>query len=487
MMDTKNTSTATLTRRDLLGRVATGMGTLGLAGVLAEAGMLSAVAPSREQKNKGLHHPPRAKRVIQLLMNGGPSHVDSFDHKLGLVRYRGDRPAEVKFKTNRRTLGLLPSPFKFSRRGLSGLWVSDLFPEVASCIDDLCVINSMHTDFPEHVAGLLMMHVGAIQPNRPSLGSWLTYGLGTENKNLPGFVSICHKGKPRPAEPLWSNSFLPGAFAGAFVDTADRSPDKTILNITNPQIGRREQRLQLDLLNRMNRLHLERAKSESALEARIEALELAFRMQFEAPELFDLSRESKQTRDFYGIKDEPTFKKDRGGRKYGGFAEGCLLARRLSERGVRVVQLAFGPDIVWDDHDDILDHRAKAHECDRPIAALLKDLKARGLLEDTLVLWGGEFGRTPTADPSGISIGRDHNHYGFTVWMAGGGVKGGVTYGATDDFGMRAVKDPVHVHDLHATILHLMGIDHEKLTFRHSGRDFRLTDVDGEVIRDILA
>ena len=488
MMDRKRTSRTTLTRRDLLGRVATGMGTLGLAGVLSEAGMLDAPTPTNgRKKGMGLHHPPRAKRVIQLLMNGGPSHVDSFDYKPDLEKYRNQRPAGVDLKTQRKTFGIFPSPFKFSCHGQSGQWVSELFPQVASCIDDICVINSMHTDFPEHVAGLLMMHVGAIQPNRPSLGSWLTYGLGTENQNLPGFVSICHKGKPRPGEPIWNNSFLPGAFAGAFVDTADLAPDKVIPDIANPRLNRGEQRRQLDLLNRMNRLHLERAKSESALEARIEALELAFRMQFEAPELFDLSVESQQTRDLYGIKDEPTFSKDIGGRSFGGFAEGCLLARRLSERGVRVVQLAFGPDIAWDDHDDIMAHRAKARECDRPIAALLKDLKARGLLDDTLVLWGGEFGRTPTADTSGVSVGRDHNHSGFTVWMAGGGVRGGMAYGATDVFGMRAVENPVHVHDLHATILHLMGIDHKKLTFRHSGRDFRLTDVHGEVVHAILA
>ncbi len=452
-----------LTRRELLSRVGTGIGTLGLAAVMAEAEGLApkrllaaAGQPENSLTPKAPHFAPRATRLIHLLMNGGVSHVDTFDHKPLLEKYHGQRPAAVDIKTQRKTEGLMKSPFHFKRHGQSGQWVSELFPHVAECADDLCIINSMYTDLPEHVAGLLMMTVGAIQPNRPSMGSWLGYGLGTENQNLPGFISICHKGRHRPGEPAWNSSFLPGIYSGTFVDTENLNPTKVIPNLGNPYLSRSEQQRQVDLLSRMNQLNLEQVERDQALEARIQSFELAYRMQTTAPEAFDLSQETQATRDLYGIKDEPTYSTI-GGRPFGGFAEGCLLARRLSERGVRVVQLAFAPDIAWDDHGDILWHRPKAKDCDQAIAALLKDLKARGLLDETLVLWGGEFGRTPTADPSTKRPGRDHNHYGFTVWLAGGGVKRGLTYGATDDFGMRAVHDRVHVHDLHATILHLMG------------------------------
>ncbi len=486
-------SGAPLSRRELLGRVGTGIGALGLAVLMADSRLLAEnpVASadggvSNPLAPKQPHFAPRAKRVIHLMMNGAPSHVDTFDYKPLLKKYHGQRPAAVDLKTQRKTEGLMESPFQFKRYGQSGKWVSELFPHVAQCVDDLCFIHSMYTDLPEHVAGLLMMNVGAIQPNRPSLGAWLTYGLGTENQDLPGFISLCHKGKHRPGEPNWSSSFLPGIYSGTFVDTVSLDPQKVIPNIASLYLSRVEQRRQVDLLLEMNRLHLEQLERDQALEARIQSLELAFRMQTSAPEAFDLSQETQATRDLYGIQDEPTFSRI-GGRPFGGFAEGCLLARRLSERGVRVVQLGFAPDIAWDDHGDIQNHVPKAKDCDRAIAALLKDLKARGLLEETLVIWGGEFGRTPTSDPSGKRPGRDHNHYGFTVWLAGGGVKGGYSYGATDDFGMRAVHNRVHVHDLHATILHLMGLDHEKLTYRYSGRDFRLTDVHGRVIHDIIA
>lgn len=480
-----------LSRRELLERVGTGIGAVGLAAVMNDAGLLAGNnATSRRSSDplaaKTPHHPPRAKRLIHLLMNGGVSHVDTFDYKPLLEKYVGQRPAAVDLQTDRVTQGLMPSPWPFQRHGQSGVWVSELFPHVAQCIDDICVISSMHTNVPEHMAGLLMMTTGALQPNRPSMGSWLGYGLGTENADLPAFVSICHKGKHRPGEPNWASSFLPGIYSGTFVDTNSLDPKKVIPHLENPYLTRSQQRRQLNLLLKLNELDVERAERDAALEARIESLELAYRMQFEAPEAFDLSQESQPTRDLYGIGDEPTFSTF-GGRAFGGFAEGCLLARRLSERGVRVVQLGFAPDVAWDDHANILAHKPKAKDCDQAIAGLLKDLKSRGLLDETLVLWSGEFGRTPTIDPTGKIAGRDHNHYGFTVWLAGGGVRGGLQYGATDEFGMKAVTDRVHVHDLHATILHLMGLDHERLTFHYSGRDFRLTDVSGRVIQDIIA
>ena len=490
---------ATLSRRELLERAGTGVGALGLAAVMEQAGLLAGPAaggsaplgssthrPVGALAPKRSHLVPRAKRVIHLLMNGGVSHVDTFDYKPLLKQYAGQRPAAVDLQTDRKTEGLMPSPWKFRQHGRSGRWVSELFPHVAGCVDDLCIIHSMHTNVPEHMAGLLMMTTGALQPNRPSMGAWLAYGLGTENQNLPAFVSICHRGKHRPGEPNWDSSFLPSIYSGTFVDTHSLDPAKVIPHLENPYLSRKQQRRQLDLLARMNRLDIERIERDRALEGRIESLELAYRMQFEAPEAFDLGQESQAMLDLYGIRDQPTSSRF-GGRLFGGFAEGCLLARRLSERGVRVVQLGFAPDVAWDDHVNIMAHEPKARDCDQAIAALLKDLKARGLLEDTLVVWGGEFGRTPTSDPSGDVPGRDHNHYGFTTWLAGGGVRGGVTYGATDEFGMRAVEDPVHVHDLHATILHLMGLDHERLTFRHSGRDFRLTDVSGRVLHEVIA
>ena len=482
-----------LSRRKLLSCLGTGVGTLGLAAIMAESDLLPSATflPPKNQPDNPLsaktpHFTRRAKRIIHLLMNGGVSHVDTFDYKPLLEKYHGQRPAAVDLKTQRKTEGLMKSPFQFKRYGNSGQWVSELFPHVAKCVDDLCIINSMYTDVPEHMAGLLMMTVGAIQPNRPSMGSWLGYGLGTENQNLPCFISLCHKGRQRPGEPAWNSSFLPGIYSGTFVDTANLNPHEVIRNLGNPYLSQPEQQRQVNLLLRMNQLNLDRVEYDQALEARIQSFELAYRMQTAAPEAFDLTQETKATRDLYGIKEEPTFSTI-GGRPFGGFAEGCLLARRLSERGVRVVQLAFAPDIAWDDHGDIMWHIPKAKDCDQAIAALLKDLKARGLLDETLVLWSSEFGRTPTSDPTTKRPGRDHNHYGFTVWLAGGGIKGGFTYGATDDFGMRAVHNRMHVHDLHATILHLMGLDHERLTYRYSGRDFRLTDVHGRVIKDIIA
>ena len=362
----------------------------------------------------------------------------------------------------------MPSPFTSKPYGKSGIEVSELYPEVAACIDDICVVRSMHTDNPNHEPALLMMNSGNMQPIRPSLGSWITYGLGTENQNLPGFVALC-PGKPVVGPQLWSNSFLPGIYQGTHINNKELDPKKIIHDLNNLYLARSDQRGQLDLLQKMNRLHMEEREQDPQLEARISSLELAFRMQFEAQDAFDISKESEATRKLYGE---------------GEFANACLIARRLAERGVRMTQIYYGDGQPWDDHSDINNHRNHAGKSDRPIAALLIDLKSRGLLDDTLVIWGGEFGRTPTSEGA---KGRDHHSLGFTTWLAGGGVKGGIVYGATDEFGFKAIENRVHVHDLHATILHLMGLNHERLTYRYSGRDFRLTDVHGEVVKGILA
>jgi hypothetical protein len=462
-----------ISRRETLQRLGTGMGVLGLAGLLASDGTLASGADlgsTSPLASKAAHFAPRAKHVIHLFMNGGPSQVDTFDPKPALTKYNGQRPPSADLKTERKTGGLLMSPFKFQKYGESGIEVSDLFPHVGSCIDDICVIRSMHTNIPNHEPSLLMMNSGETQPTRPAMGSWLLYGLGTENQNLPGYVVLC-PGKPVVGPQLWSNSFLPGIFQGTHINHARSvDPKKVIQHISNPYLTSTGQRRQLDLLKQMNELHLERrGGQDNRLEARIESFEMAFRMQTEAQTVFDLAKESKETRAAYGS---------------GQFANGCLAARRLVESGVRMVQVYFGNGQPWDDHGDIKQHANKAKDVDQPIAALINDLKARDLLKDTLIVWGGEFGRTPVAENGN---GRDHNHHGFSMWLAGGGVKGGMSYGATDEFGFAAVENKVHVHDLHATILHLMGLDHEKLTFRYSGRDFRLTDVHGRVVHELFA
>ncbi len=476
-MEVKHNAHA-VSRREMLTRVGAGFGSLGLAAVLADAGALqadavaSAAAPLAP---KAPHFAPRAKRVIQLFMPGGPSQVDTFDYKPAIARHAGQRPQVVDRKSLRNTKGgLMPSPFGFQRYGECGKWVSDIFPHVGSCVDDICFIHSMHTDIPEHAGAILMMNLGHLQPNRPSMGSWLVYGLGTENQNLPGFVAMSPRAEPRGKLANWGNAFLPGAYSGCYVNIAQMHPDRVLRDLKNQHLPREQQRRQADLLAQLNRLDLQRQKSDQALESSIHAMEMAFRMQFAVPEAFDVNRETKATLNMYGDSE---------------YAKGCLLARRLVERGVRMVQVSHsidGYDIAWDTgHGDIAGGHAKlAKACDQGIAALLKDLKQRGLLDETLVLWGGEFGRAPTSEGQ---KGRDHDHYGFTVWMAGGGVKPGFSYGATDQFGLTAVENRVHVHDLHATILHLLGLDHERLTYRYSGRDFRLTDVHGHVVHDILA
>jgi hypothetical protein len=455
---------SSLSRRDLFRKAGGGFASLGLAGVLADEAASAAESPLLP---KAPHFRPKAKRIIHLFMNGGPSQVDTFDPKPALEKYHGQKPPGAEKKTERRTGGLFKSPFKFKQSGESGIPVSEIFPEVAKCIDDLCVIRSMHTDVPNHEPSLLMMNSGITQPIRPSMGSWLCYGLGSENQNLPGFVVLC-PGKPVVGPQLWSNGFLPGIFQGCHINKLD--PKRIVDHISNKHLTPTTQRQQLDLINRINQIHLAQRDGDDQLESRIQSLEIAFRMQTEAQEAFDISRESKATRELYGK---------------GQFADSCLAARRLVERGVRMVQVYFGNGQPWDDHGNLeKGHRSKGQSSDKAIAGLLRDLKSRGLLEETLVLWGGEFGRTPVSEGSN---GRDHNHHGFSVWLAGGGVKGGMTYGSTDEFGFAAVENKVHVHDLHATMLHLLGLDHEKLTYRYSGRDFRLTDVHGKIVHDIIA
>lgn len=457
-----------ITRREMLRRAGTGFGVLGLASVLSDTA--NAKLASNPLDPKPAHFPARAKRIIFLFMNGGPSHVDTFDPKPALAKYHGQRPAVLNsintMRQGNRTL--MQSPFTFQRHGQSGIEVSEIFPEIGKCIDDICVIRSMHTNNPNHEPGLLMMNSGEMQPTRPSMGSWLLYGLGTENHNLPGYVVLC-PGKPVVGPQLWSNSFLPGIYQGTHINNSSTDPKTLIRHVENTYLSPAEQRKQLDLLKRMNELHLAQREGDSQLEARIESLEIAFRMQTEAQDVFDINKEPAAVRAAYGT---------------GEFANACLMARRLAERGVRMTQIYYGNGQPWDDHADIANHKKHAEKTDRPIAALLRDLKHKGLLDETLVIWGGEFGRTPTSEGS---KGRDHHSLGFSMWLAGGGVRGGTVYGATDEFGMVATVDRVHVHDLHATILHLMGIDHEKLTFRYSGRDFRLTDVHGTVVKGIIA
>ena len=462
-----------LSRRDALMKMGGGFGSLGLASLIGSAsGSSNESSPLAPKKP---HFEPRAKRIIQLFMPGGPSQVDTFDYKPMIAKHAGQRPESVNRKTLRNTkMGLMPSPFSFKQYGESGKWVSDIFPHVAECVDDICFVHSMHTDIPEHAGGILMANLGALQPNRPSMGSWLVYGLGAETQNLPGFVAMSPRAQPRGKLANWGNAFLPGAYAGSYVNINSMKPDAVIKDLKNSSLSVEDQRKQADLLGQLNRLQLKRVEKDQSLEASIQAMEMAFRMQFSVPEVFDISKESKATRDLYGDSE---------------FAKGCLIARRLIEDGVRVVQLNHsidGYDIAWDTgHGDIKGGHSKlAKACDQGIAALLKDLKGRGLLEDTLVVWGGEFGRAPTSEGA---KGRDHDHYGYTIWMAGGGVKKGYTYGATDEFGLTAVENRMHVHDLHATILHLMGLDHEKLTYRYSGRDYRLTDVHGRVAHDLFA
>jgi hypothetical protein len=461
-------------RRHALGTFANGFGLLGLAGLLADQAR-GAPDPADPLAPRAGHHPAKAKRVIFLFMSGGPSHVDTFDPKPKLKEFAGKPlPFEQPKLVRTRTVNCLPTPFKFAKHGAAGLDVSDLFPHVAKQADKLCVLRGMVADNINHNGACLQMNTGEQAFSRPSLGSWLLYGLGTETRSLPGFVVISPS-QPAQGAPLWSSSFLPAAYQGTLVANLA----KPVENIPGPPDD--AQRRWLDALKKLNEMHQTGREADTALAARIASYELAFRMQREAPEAFGLDGESKATRDLYGIGETATDI----------FGKQCLMARRLVERGVRVVQVYHTQTAkrsscqLWDQHGGLrAELPANCLATDKPIAGLLADLDSRGLLKDTLVIWGGEFGRTPTAEGTD---GREHHPFGFTMWLAGGGVKAGFSYGETDEFGWHAVKDKVHVHDLHATVLHLMGLDHEKLTFRHAGRDYRLTDVHGRVVGEIIA
>lgn len=447
-------------RRQLLQRTGMGVGGLALASLLNHNSTSAGVS--------GTHFRPRAKRVIHLFMNGGPSHVDTFDPKPALATYAGKK-LPVHYRTERETGVAFPSPFPFRQCGESGLPVSDLFPRVSQCIDDICVIRSMHANVPNHEPSLMLMNCGDDRMPRPSVGSWVSYGLGTDNDDLPTFLVLIPGGHPVLGPANWRSSFLPPSHQGVYVDTQIHELNKIIRFLRNQQLTLKDQRKQLDFIRTINRLHQQRRDAGGELESRIETFELAYRMQSKATDAFDVSQESKATLEMYGDSD---------------YGRQLIMARRLVERGVRFLQVYSGNFQPWDNHTNLKKgHRNLARRHDQPIAALLTDLKQRGLLDETLVLWGGEFGRTPTTE---ANSGRDHNHWGFSVWLAGGGVKGGMYYGATDDFGWRAVEKRVQIHDLHATMLHLLGIDHTRLVYRYSGRDFRLTDVFGRVLKEII-
>jgi Protein of unknown function (DUF1501) len=465
-----------ISRRDMLRRCGAGFGAVGLAALLGPA-LARAADSASPLAPRAPHFRARAKYVIQILANGGPSQMDTFDPKPVLTKYHGQR-LPIHLQTERPTSTALGSPFTFARYGQSGLEASELFAGLAEKhADDLCVIRSMYSDSPIHENCLRLLNCGASIMARPSIGSWITYGLGTENENLPGFVVLVPNGMPVAGADNWQSSFLPGAYQGTYVETQDRAAAQLIDHLANPDLDPAAQRAQLDFAVALNRQHLA-ARADPALEARLQSFETAFRMQTAASDAFDVDREPAHIRELYGTTPQ---------------AKQMLLARRLVERGVRYVQVWHGTLQPWDGHDNIeKNHRRLATESCQGITALLTDLKQRGLFDDTLVIWGGEFGRTPTVELSqgekvGPTAGRDHNHHGYTMWLAGGGTKGGYVHGATDDFGFKAVKDRVHVHDLQATVLHLLGLDHERLTYRHAGRDFRLTDVHGNVVRRLLA
>jgi hypothetical protein len=510
-----------LTRREALRRVGNGFGMMAFAGVLGNS-LARAGAVLDSEGNIGvaqLDYPQRVKRVIFLFMNGGCSTIDSFDPKPALEKYDGQPLPGGSIKTERRTGELMKSPFKFKKYGQCGMDVSELWPHLGEVADDICWVRSVYTEIPNHEPSCLMMNTGANQAGRPSIGSWLTYGLGTENQNLPGYVVLCPDVPTTVGPPLWSNGFLPAINQGTFISNRvqaaqdggmdgmdmmgeDMMPDdmpaekdkdgkekpkkvvierqfdpkKLVSYVNNPKFSLTEQRRELDLLQKLEGMRKGEVGTDQSVEAVIKSMETAYRMQTEAPDVFDVRKESQATLDLYGP---------------GPVARGCLTAVRLAEKGVRMTQVYYSKGDPWDAHGDIFAHKVNAKNSDQAFAAVIKDLKARGMWKDTLVVCGSEFGRTPVREVGGgggnVKRGRDHNPFGFTMWLAGGAVKGGTIYGATDEFGFKAIEKPVHVHDIHATILYLFGIEHTKLTYRYSGRDFRLTDVSGNVLHDLIA
>ncbi len=485
-----NPKSTVSTRREFLAKTGMGFGMLSLASLLRPTGLVAAPTAPSPVETAGfsvpVHFPAKAKHVIHIFLSGGPSHVDTFDYKPELAKYDGKTLPEGNH------VGFA-SPFRFDKCGAAGLEISELFPEIQKRADDLCVIKSMYTDIPAHETATVFMNTGNLRLPRPSLGSWVLYGLGSANQNLPGFVSLRDGGVPNGGSANWGSVFLPGKYQGTSVNASGSDPGKTLENIRNPYLSLPEQRRQLDLVKQLDTMHKAKLHEESHLEAELSNMEMAFRMQTEAVDVFDIRKESAATLQLYGIdgapqpgnmKDNRNALKDRGAMV--GNARKMLLASRLVQRGVRFVQVWCGG---WDMHSDIAKNLPqRASSIDQPIAALLADLKSRGLLDETLVIVNGEFGRSPGRDRNGKgeSAGRDHHNKAFFSLLAGGGVKGGMSYGATDELGMAAVENKVHVHDLHATVLRTLGYDHTKLTYRYNGRDFRLTDVAGNVVNDIL-
>ena len=472
-----------LTRRQALRTMGCGFGYLSLASLVGES--LARAESSGDRASWMITDKPKAKHVIFLFMNGGLSQIDSFDYKPALEKYHGQPMPGGALAHERKTGNLMKSPFKFKKYGQSGMEVSEIFPNLGECVDDMCFVKSVYTEIPNHEPALEMMNTGANFSGRPSMGSWLTYGLGSMNQNLPGFVVLCPEVPTTVGPPLWSSAFLPPMHQGTYVSDAisksDFDPQKLIANIHNDQFDLKQQRKELDLVKQLDQLNMTSAAGgahDPQLEGTIGAMETAFRMQTEAPDVFDVRKESAATLKMYGE---------------GSTARGCLTAARLIEKGVRMVQVYYAKGDPWDHHFDIELHRKTGGDSDQPFAALIKDLKARGLFDETIIVAGSEFGRTPVVEVGSGFMGgqthngRDHNPHGFTMWLAGGGFKRGFSYGATDDFGWKAVENPVHVHDIHATILYQLGIDHTKLTYHYSGRDYRLTDLYGNVVHDLIA
>jgi hypothetical protein len=503
------------TRREALRRVGNGFGMAAFASLLNRSLLRAEVSGSGGVLTK-LDHPQRVKRVIFLFMNGGCSTLDSFDPKPALEKYDGQPLPGGDIKTERRTGELMKSPYKFKKYGQCGMDISELWPHLGEVADDICWVRSVYTEIPNHEPSCLMLNTGANQAGRPSMGAWITYGLGTENQSLPGYVVLCPDVPTTVGPPLWSNGFLPAIYQGTYISNRVQSgqadgmddmpseepaareamekdkdgkdkpkkvviekgfdPKKMISYVNNPKFNLTEQRRELDLLQKIEDIRAVETGTDAQVEAVLKSMEVAYRMQTEAPDVFDVRKESQATLDLYGP---------------GPVARGALTAVRLAEKGVRMVQVYYSKGDPWDAHNDILAHKVNAKNSDQAFAAVIKDLKSRGLWNDTLVVCGSEFGRTPVREVggggNGVKRGRDHNPFGFTMWLAGGPVKGGTIYGATDDFGFKAIEKPVHVHDIHATILYLLGVDHKKLTYRYSGRDFRLTDVAGNVLHDLIA